>query len=114
MSNQVGLILSFIFLSFFLLLSGEVITYQQISVKSMSYLNDLALYIQNYGYDEIEIEKLASYSYFDKVEINIIENDDYYITYRIVGYKEYEYATRFLNYGFDDIVCNLNVTRKEF
>ena len=79
MSNQVGLILSFIFLSFFLLLSGEVITYQQISVKSMSYLNDIALYIQNYGYDEVEIEKLASYSYFDKVEINVIENDDYYI-----------------------------------
>ena len=114
MSNQVGLILSFIFLSIFILLSGEVITYQQVSVKAMSHLNELAIHIQNYGYDDIEFIQLSSYEYFDKVEVNVIENEDYFITYKIIGYKEYEYATKFLNYGFDDIVCNLSVTRKEF
>lgn len=114
MSNQVGLILSFIFLSVFILLSGEVIAYQQVSAKSMSYLNEIAIYIQNYGYDEKEIESLSPYQYFEKVEINIIENKNYYVTYKLIAYKEYEYATKFLNYGFDDIVCNLNVTRKEF
>ena len=64
-------------------------------------------------YQEFYLTKYQ-YQYFEKVEINIIENKNYYVTYKLIAYKEYEYATKFLNYGFDDIVCNLNVTRKEF
>ena len=46
MSNQIGLILSFFFLTIFILFSSEIIAYQQISAKTLANTNMLVLYIQ--------------------------------------------------------------------
>lgn len=113
MSNQVGLILSFLFLSFFILLSGEIITYQQVSVKAMAYTNDIAIYIQNFGYDQEEIEELKAYSYFDSFSITLDETNEYFVIYNIETIKEYETSTKILKEGFNEIKCNISVTRKE-
>ena len=52
MSNQIGMIFSFMFLMVFVVLSGEIIAYQTESVRAMSNLNVIATYVQNYGYEK--------------------------------------------------------------
>lgn len=114
MSNHFGLMLSFIFLAYFIILSGEVISYQQTSAKAMSITNDVAIYIENYGYDEAKVRSLEGVSYFDKFIVKSDDDTDYgYVKYDITATKRYTAFSNIFNYMNQEIVCNLVVCRKE-
>lgn len=115
MSNHVGLMLSFIFLAYFIILSGEIIAYQQTAAKAMSITNDVALYIETYGYDDPqEIDNLAGVEYFDKFNVTSETDVNYgYTIYYVTSTKKYTAFSTIFNYMNQEIVCNLAVCRKE-
>lgn len=114
MSNHVGLMLSFIFLAYFIILSGEVISYQQTSAKTMAITNNVAIYIENNGYDETKIKNLDGVSYFDKFIVKKSQNETYgYVVYDITSTKKYTAFSNVFDYMNQEIVCNLSVCRKE-
>ena len=115
MSNHFGLMLSFIFLSFFIVLSGEILAYQQTTSKTLSLTTQIALHIEKNGYEESEINNFEYVSYFDTltiVEVNEKEIDGY-IKYEIIGHKKYNSFSNIYDYFNQDIVCKMSVYRKE-
>lgn len=115
MSNQVGLILSFFFLTIFILFSSEIIAYQQISAKTIANTNMIALYIQKNGLDdENEISKLDYYQYFNNVSLTKNINSANGLTiYNIKTNKSYSSFTNIFSYNSKEIICNMTICRKE-
>ena len=115
MSNQIGLILSFFFLTIFILFSSEIIAYQQISAKTLANTNMLALYIQKNGIEnENDIEKLDYYNYFNSVSLTKdIDSATRLTIYNIKTNKSYSSFTKIFNYNSKEIICNMTICRKE-
>lgn len=107
MSNQIGLFFSFIFLSVLICFSVELIHYQQCCGKLMTQTNQMAQYLQRYGYQpddfknkgkwypdvlfscdvtyEQKIEKIhltACYSYYSNIEFFSFMNEQ--MTYELI------------------------------
>ena len=68
MSNQVGLLLSFVFLSFFIIFSGEILAYQQTSAKTLAMTTQIALYVEKYGYSQEELDDFKYLDYLDEIK----------------------------------------------
>ncbi|MDY2889564.1 MAG: hypothetical protein SOU19_08415 [Candidatus Caccosoma sp.] len=115
MSNQIGIILSFFFLTIFIMFSSELIAYQQISAKSLANTNMIAIYIQKNGLNEKEnITDLDYYNYFNKVEFNKDINSIEGLTiYNIKTSKSYSSFTKLFNYNSKEIICQMTICRKE-
>ena len=111
MSNQIGLILSFFFLTIFILFSSEIIAYQQISAKTLTNTNMLALYIQKNGLEnESDIEKLDYYNYFNNVSLTKdIDSTNGLTIYNIKTNKSYSSFTKIFNYNSKEIICNMTI-----
>jgi len=113
MSNQIGQMLSMIFLAFFIIMSGEVISYQNVTSKCMSITNELAIYLQE-GYEKEFIYNLKETNYFDEVTIISRGMSDYnYTRYTITTTKSYQGFSNLFSFFNEDIVCELSVCRKE-
>ena len=98
MSNQVGLILSFIFLSFFIIFSGETIAYQTMSAQCLSKTNNIAIYIQKYGYESNDHNLSMLLEDFDKYEISQNDKSDGFISYTIKTYDTYTPFSELFDY----------------
>ena len=114
MSNHFGLILSMIFLGFFLVLSGEVLAYQKLSAKAMNITNDIAIYIQENGYDYSQLQNEENVKFFDKFNVSsVIDEANSLIKYTITTTKKYTAFSELYSFMTQDIVCSLCVYRKE-
>ena len=114
MSNQIGLLLSFVFLSFFIVLSGEILAYQQTSAKTLAITTQLALHVEKNGYQEEEIQQFEYFNYLDEINItSSIEGLDGYVRYDIQVSKQYTAFSSIYDYLNQDIVCTMTVYRKE-
>ena len=113
MSNQVGLILSFIFLSFFIIFSGETIAYQTMSAQCLSKTNNIAIYIQKYGYENNDHNLTVLLEEFDKHEIRYEHNADGFIAYTIKTYDTYTPFSTIFDYFSFQITSEITVYRKE-
>ena len=115
MSNQIGIILSFFFLTIFIMFSSEIIAYQQISAKSLNNTNMIAIYVQKNGLDDdADLKKLDYYKYFNKVEFNKdINSLDGLTIYNIKTSKSYSSFTKLFDYNSKEIICNMTICRKE-
>jgi hypothetical protein len=116
MSNHFGLMLSFIFLSFFIVLSGEILAYQQTTSKTLSLTTQVALHIEKNGYDENVVNEFSYISYFDDLTVIKVDDEDLngYHRYDIIGYKKYNSFSNIYDYFNQDIVCKMSVYRKEY
>ena len=113
LSNHVGLMLSFIFLSFFIVFSSEIISYQNKTALALSKTNNIAIYIQENGYDEFDEKLNEQLTYFISYEITQENKTDGFITYHIITKNQYEGFSSLFNYLSKEIVCELTVYRKE-
>ena len=114
MSNQIGLLLSFVFLSFFIILSGEILAYQQTSAKTLAMTTQIALQVEKNGYEEEKLEEFEYYKFLDEINITSSINDvDGYVKYEIVTSKKYTAFSSLYDYLNQDIVCKMSVYRKE-
>ncbi len=114
MSNQISLMLSFIFLSFFIVLSGEIVAYQQISAKTLAVTNEIAIYIEENGYDYNEVSNLPCTQYLSS--FNVFYTRDLkngYIIYDITTKKKYTAFSSLYQFMSQDIICKMTVCRKE-
>lgn len=113
MSNQVGLMLTFLFLGFFLAFSGDLFAYQQTAAKAMSQTTQLAVYLQSYGYNASEISKTELVQYFDKYNISPSKNyAEGYQIYYVTTKKTYHSFTKLNTFFKDEIVCQVCICRK--
>ena len=113
MSNQVGLILSFIFLSFFIIFSAETISYQNLSAKCMSLTNNIAIYIQKNGYEVTDTSLNEQLQYFDSYNINKEEKEEGYVAYTIKTIDTYTPFSSLFDYFENTITSEITVYRKE-
>lgn len=113
MSNQIGLMLSFIFLAFFIIFSSETISYQQTTAKAMAQTNYIAVYIQENGYDEEDIVLLNQLNNFTDYEITYSTANNNFVAYHITTKKKYIAFSEIFEYMSTDIVCEMIVYRKE-
>lgn len=114
MSNQIGLLLSFVFLSFFIILSGELIAYQQTSAKAFSMTTQIAIHVEKHGYSQDELDDFIYTNYLDEINItSSIDELDGYVRYDIVTSKKYNAFSTLYDYLNQDIVCKMSVYRKE-
>jgi hypothetical protein len=114
MSNQIGLLLSFVFLSFFIILSGEILAYQQTSAKTFAMTTQIALHVEKHGYSEEELENLEFLEYLDEINVTSSINElDGYVKYDITVSKQYNAFSSMYDYLNQDIVCKMSVYRKE-
>lgn len=114
MSNQVSLMLSFIFLAFFIILSGEVISYQRTVAKTYAITSEIAVFIEKNGYNEHEINEFDYMDYLDSFTIK--SSMDYLnncVEYKIIATKQYTAFSQLYDYMSQDIVCEMKVYRKE-
>ncbi len=115
MSNNFGLMLSMIFLSLFIVLSGEIISYQQTSAIAMSKTSIIASFIERNGYNEITINNLEVTKYFDRFEMNIDRNVETGIAnYCLTTYKQYNAISKVYSFFSGEITCELVICRKEY
>ena len=114
MSNQISLMLSFIFLTFFIILSGEVLSYQRTVAKTYAITSELAVYVEKNGYDS---EEISTFSYLHYLKSFTITSKVNYtndcVEYTIVAIKEYKAFSQLYDYMSQDIVCEMTVYRKE-
>lgn len=113
MSNQIGLMLSSLFLVIFLIFSGEIISCQTISAKAMTQTEQIGLYIQKNGYSLEDINLINKDKYFRKV--NVVINRDrvnrmYY--YTITTYKDYYSFSNIFSFMDKTIKCKVTVCLK--
>ena len=113
MSNQVGLILSFIFLSFFIVFSGEIISYQRFSATCLSKTNHIALYIQKNGYDIDDNLLIEQLDYFDEYLISSEDKENGFIAYHLSTTTEYEAFSSMFEFLSKDVSFQLTIYRKE-
>lgn len=113
MSNQVGLMLSFIFLAFFIVFSSEIISYQQFSAICLSKTSNVAIYIQNNGYKEYDQDLLEQLEYFESYEIVKENASNGFVAYHLSTTNEYTSFTEMFSYLNQDVICELTVYRKE-
>ena len=114
MSNNVGLMFSLIFLAFFIVFSGEVLALQKTSAKMISATNNIAVYIQEKGYDDGSIRELEIYKYLDYFDVEIVDKNTNMIKeYVITSKKQYVAFSTVFSFMTQDIVCKVTVCRKE-
>lgn len=113
MSNQVSMMLSFIFFAFFIVFSSETIAYQTQLAKSMSKTNNIAIYIQENGYDIDDLHLLNQLEEFNDYEINAYITENGFTSYHITTIKNYQAFSSLFDYMTGDITCKLIVYRKE-
>lgn len=115
MSNNFSLMLSLIFLSLFILFSGEVVIYQQTVSKTLAITNDLAIFIEKNGYEEDVINELDSVNYFTTVNVDAKRSMTSGITtYKLTTTKDYKAMSSIYSFMSQTIVCNITVYRKEY
>ena len=88
MSNQFGLILSFIFLSIFLTLSSEIISYQSFATTFDNQSIHIVNYIQKSGWNDQNVKDYCEKYEFESYE-HKSEYIDNYIHHTIIFNKEY-------------------------
>ena len=115
MSNHFGLMLSLIFLSLFIVFSGEVLAYQQNSAKVIANSNQIAIYLEQNGlsnYDEFyELEALR---YFNGCSVDYKKDTTNHITtYTLVTRKKYTSFSKIYSFMSKDIMCKIIICRKE-
>ncbi len=114
MSNQISLMLSFIFMCFFIILSGEVVAYQQTSAKALSVTNEIAIHIEENGYSYSEIAHLPCTKYLTSFQVQYIRDlSNGYIVYDITTTKKYTAFSTLYQFMSQDIICKMTVCRKE-
>lgn len=113
MSNQVGLMLSFIFLAFFIIFSSETIEYQNKTALALAKTNNIAIYIQENGYDETDESLNKQLSYFLSYEIYKEESKNDFVAYHITTKQNYSSFSNIFDYLNKEIVCKLTIYRKE-
>lgn len=115
MSNNFSLMLSLIFLSLFILFSGEVAIYQQTVSKTLAMTNDLAVYIEKNGYDEDVISEFDYINYFTALDVDVKTSISSGITtYKLTTKKDYKAMSSIYSFMSQTIVCNITVYRKEY
>ena len=114
MSNQISLMLSFIFVAFFIILSGEVIAYHQTVAKTYAMTTEIAVFVEKNGYDE---EKIKTFDYLDYLSsFTVTSSIDYIndcVEYSIIATKQYTAFSQIYDYMSQEIVCEMKVYRKE-
>lgn len=103
MGNQIGLVISFIFLSICIMFSYEVVSYQKSVSNALIQTNNIALQIQKNGYVESE---LLSNEVFNKIEIETFEYETY-IEYKITTTTAYRCDINFFDFSNEDIVTSV-------
>lgn len=114
MSNQIGLMLSSLFLVIFLIFSGEIISCQTVTAKAMAQTEQFGLYVQRNGYDLEELVQMNKDKYFKK--INVLVSRDrttnmYY--YTISTYKDYHSFSKIFSFMDRTITCKVTVCLKQ-
>lgn len=114
MSNQFGLMLTFIFLSIFIVFSGEILSYQNTTAKTINLTNQLAICIQENGYNQEELEAMGYTDYFDSYNvITRIDINNGFLLYNITTKKTYHQFSNLTIFKQKDIVCKMSVCRKD-
>ena len=113
MSNQIGLMISSIFLAIFIIFSGEIIACQTISAKAMTATEQIGLYVQKNGFYRGLLDDVDKEGLFTDIKISTkrdADNKIYY--YTITTYKEYSSFSNIFNFMDRTIVCNITVCKK--
>lgn len=114
MSNQVSLMLSFIFLAFFIILSGEVISYQRTVAKTYAITSEIAVFIEKNGYEQQEIDDFDYMNYLDSFTVtSSIDTINNCVEYSIIATKQYNAFSQLYDYMSQEIICEMKVYRKE-
>ena len=79
----------------------------------MSKTNNIALYIQENGYDESDCLLLDQLEDFTSYDINIENKDNNFISYHITTKFNYSNFSNIFNYFSKEIICEITVYRKE-
>ncbi len=99
MSNQIGLILSFLFLSIFLGVCSDIFAYQSFETTFNTQTLNIVNYIQKNGYTQSEIKSFVEQ--YDIDEFNIERTlQDYCYHYKILFVKNYD-SKLFIDGAFD-------------
>ena len=105
MDNQIGLVISLLFLSVFIMFSYEVISYQKSIAKALIETNDIAIQIQKSGYND---GMFVSHNTFKKVEVEKQEFDTH-MQYKITTIMPYRCEINFFDFSNEDITTNIYV-----
>ena len=101
MSNQIGIILSFLFLSFYISFSNELLNYQKfVSIFNLQ-ANQVAYIVQENGTIN-EKEYLNAYK-FKSIKLTITK-DDYFHIYELTIITNYESISELYSFLNKDIV----------
>lgn len=111
MSNQFGIILSFLFLMIFISFSSEIIHYQEFSTIFDAQTTQIFNYVQKNGYNENIIQKYCIQYKCSNIEHHlIIEN--YFEHHTLILTKDYQSISSFENLFNKKITKKLEIFRK--
>lgn len=113
MSNQIGLMISSIFLAIFIIFSGEIIAYQKINAKAMTATEQIGLYVQKNGFYRGLLDDVDKEEFFTDIKISTKRdgtNKIYY--YTVTTYKEYNSISNIFSFMDQTIICNITVCKK--
>jgi len=111
MSNQFGLILSFLFLTIFISFSNEMINYQSFSTIFDAQTTQIFNYVQKNGYNETIIQEYCIQYQFNNVK-HQSSVDNLFEHHTIIFTKNYRSISSFENIFNKTITKKLEIFRK--
>ena len=110
MSNQIGLMLSFILLTLLILFSGELISYQTFNSTLIADTAQFAHILEKQGYDERMVDYAPLEYNFYSVDVDYSVEDGIEIM-KITTARHYNSITKAYNFFEREVYCHMTIYR---